>query len=418
MKTRTLATWALGDQVIVSITRFLIAILIGKYGSDAELGLYSVGFGILVVIVTGQEALFTTPYTYFFSGMAAKRQKSYAASTLFGAMCYLVLLTTLLVVAAVAIWAAGIQTTFLPVLLVLIIATPCSLLREFVRRWLYAHLRIPMATLLDGIFSVAVLAGLYVMLIQNQVTAVTAFIIISIASFLVFIVGTIQFQNEFQLTRKRVGIDAYRNFRFGRWTAGASLLSAALMYFSHWYLAWFKGEAVAGVFAACMTIVLLANPFLLGVTAFLAPRAAREFANQGAAGVKKLIGIVLGIVVVILGIFAVVLFQVGDWLIGLLFDESYRGHQMAIGVLALAMLGLGVSYCVACGLRALVKPQYDLYASVLGLLTTVILTLIFRPQTIESMAICFTCGVATMSVYRTVVFLSLAPSKRSLNVVT
>ena len=56
--------WALVDQGTVSATRLLIAVIVGKYGSEAELGLYAAGFGVLVTILGLGEALITKPYTF------------------------------------------------------------------------------------------------------------------------------------------------------------------------------------------------------------------------------------------------------------------------------------------------------------------------------------------------------------------
>jgi low temperature requirement protein LtrA len=74
------------------------------------------------------------------------------------------------------------------------------------------------------------------------------------------------------------------------------------------------------------------------------------------------------------------------------------------------MLGLGVNYIVACGLRALVQPQHDLYASIIGLSTTVLLTLVVQPADVGQMAMCFAIGVGTMAVYRLAVFMWMVRS--------
>ncbi|NNE00907.1 MAG: hypothetical protein HKN47_26630 [Pirellulaceae bacterium] len=407
MKTSSLAMWALFDQAVVSVTRFLIAIMIGKYGSESELGLYSVGFGLLIVITTGQESLLTTPYTFFVSRMKEARQRSYAANTLTATFMYLLLAMIVVLGAMLFTWLFRTQSNFLPILSVLLVITPVALLREFFRRWLFAHMRIPLAAGLDLVFSGALLTGLFALTRFSEVTAVNAFLVSAGASLVVVVVAAVQFRGDFETKKSRFGLDTYRNLRFGRWTAGASLLSACLMYFSHWYLALKHGESVAGLFAACMTIVLLANPFLLGISSFLAPRAAREFANHGKVGVRRLVGIFLVIVATVLALFSLVMFQIGDQLLGLLFNAGFQGHPMAIGILSLAMLGLGINYTVACGLRAIVLPQHDMYASVIGLGSTVILTLVVQPSETESMAICFAIGVWMMAAYRLAMFMHL-----------
>jgi O-antigen/teichoic acid export membrane protein len=407
MKDKTLPVWALFDQAVISATRFLIAVLVGKFGSESELGLYSAGFGLLVVIVTGQESLITTPYTFFVSQLEKPRQRSYAGSTLASALVYLAVATIALAAVVTVMWITGRRSGFPLILLAVVLILPVSLLREFCRRWLFAHFRIPMATIVDVVFSVTILGGLLVLTQINQVTAFNAFMVAGVGSLLAVLIAW-QFRKEFTLDGSRWRSDLHKNFRFGRWTAGASLLSATLMYFSHWYLVGSQGEAAAGLYAACLTLVFLANPFLLGLSSFLAPRAAAEFAERGHAGVRRVVLGYMAVVVAVLVAFAGLLAVLGDWLIGIVFESHYRGHQFTINVLAAAMIGIGINFTLACGLRALVQPQQDWYASLIGLGCTAMLTLVLRPDTVGMMAVCFACGVFAMAVYRVVIFLYLA----------
>lgn len=402
----SLPLWALIDQAAISATRFLIAVIVGKYGSDAELGLYSAGFGILVAIVTVQESLVTTPYTFFSSQLDQLKRNSFAGSALATVLAYLCTVTLLMGGVLTGLWVFGIHGDFLTILLALVLITPTALLREFCRRWLFAHLRIRMATLLDILFSAVTLICMVVLVVLDQATAFFALLITGLASAVV-VLFAFQFRDQFSFQKSEVRNDVSKKFRFGKWAAGASLLSAGLMYFAHWFLIATQGEAAAGVYAACLTLVLLANPFLLGLSSLLAPLAARAVADQGRPALRRLVFRYLIRVVGILVIFAGVLAFSGDWLLGTVFDASFQGNQYTINVLATALIGIGINFTLANGLYALGQPRHDLFAAAIGLGVTSLLTWLTQPENPGQMANCFTSGVLVMAIYRIVVFFLL-----------
>ena len=395
--------WALVDQATVSATRFLIAVIVGKYGSEAELGLYAAGFGVLVTIVGLQESLITTPYTFCTTQLDKLRQLSFAGSALTFVLLYLTVVTLLLGGATAALWFFDANGDFLPIMLALALITPTSLLREFTRRWLFAHLRIRMATLLDGLFSVVTLALLLGLVWFDAVSALYALLITGLAS-AVIVVCAFQFRRSFNLQRRGMRGDFAKKFSFGKWSAGASLLTATMMYFAPWYLIATQGEASAGLYAACLTLVLLANPLLLGLSSILAPIAARAFSEEGKIGVRRVVSKYLLIVTVLLIGFAGILSLTGDTLLGIVFDTSYQGNQYTINVLSLAMIGIGINFNLANGLYALGHPRQDLYAAAIGLSVTIFLAWLTQPSNPAQMANCFTSGVFAMAIYRIAVF--------------
>ena len=129
--------WALVDQATVSATRLLIAVIVGKYGSEAKLGLSAAEFGVLVTIVGLRESFITTPYT-----------------------C-------------------------------------CA-----TRRWLFAHLRIRIATLRDGLFSAVTLALLLGLDWFDTVSDLYALLITGLASAVIFVCD-FPFRRSFNLCSER-----------------------------------------------------------------------------------------------------------------------------------------------------------------------------------------------------------------------
>src|SRR5687768_6796463 len=73
---------ALVDQAVISATSFVATLLVGRAGGPDELGVYSLGFTILLVAHCLQDALVGGPYTVFGVRLDAHGRAQLAASAL------------------------------------------------------------------------------------------------------------------------------------------------------------------------------------------------------------------------------------------------------------------------------------------------------------------------------------------------
>jgi len=190
------------------------------------------------------------------------------------------------------------------------------------------------------------------------------------------------------------------------------------MYFCIWLLSGYVSKEASGVFFACFTVVLLANPFLLGVCSVLAPRSAREFHENGWDGMNRVliqyISLILG---VLLG-FSTVLWFFGEPITNLFFGSQYQdffdryldGNNSITSTLGLALPFLGLSFGVTCGLLAIGRPQDSFYSSVLGVVALAITNLSFGQISLQSAAISFLVSVIASTLAR-LCFLILAYRK-------
>src|SRR5215216_1683243 len=69
---------ALIDQGLVSGTRFLTTIIVGRYCGAGDLGTYSLAFSVLVLGCCFQEAIVTTPYAVLGQRLRRRSRTTYA----------------------------------------------------------------------------------------------------------------------------------------------------------------------------------------------------------------------------------------------------------------------------------------------------------------------------------------------------
>ena len=396
---------SLVDQVVVSGTRFATTVMIGRFGSEAELGVYSLAFSIVVLVLSFQESLISIPYTVFVKRLNESDQSSYAGSTLVQAICLNLIASAMLIVCCIGLITFEIAPGLPWILAILAVLLPFMLIREFARRYAFAHLDMRTVLSLDIGVSVFQLAGLALLVWSQDMTAVGTYLVTGVASALGALAWIGLSRSSFRWNRDRAISDVAKNWKFGKWVAGAHIISVMHMYLAHWMLVAVYDEKSTGIFSACMTVVVLANPFILGVTNVLSPKVAHLYVESGAEAVAKKVWQFCGLMSAVLITFAVFASIFGGRFIVFVFEKNYAGNDLAIAVLAFGTVALGISYSVAGGLRAIDRPETNLWAGIVGLIVTgIVSSLLITSLEILGTTIGLVAGFYAMAAYRTVAF--------------
>lgn len=406
--------WALSAQAILSLTRLFSKMVVGGRfgpGSEAELGYYDTAFGILMMVVALHEAFVTTPMTYFTHRVKVPEQRTFAGRMLSLSLAYCVL-------AAIGLGVALLARAFMknfesigPLMIALTALTvmmPFQLLREFSRRWLLATLQVWQSAVLELLFATLFIVFLLVMLAMETVSASTLFLYTGIANLACLVIWWKYFRTSFDPIVDGLATQTRKNFTYGKWIAGENLSSVGMIFFSQWFLMATQGEVAAGVYSACMTIVLMSNPFLLGVASLFAPQAAQEYENNGYRGLLAMLAKYTVLVTLVLGTFSAVLFFYGDFLTAKMFGESYRqfflehfqGRNDVTFILSLAMPCFGISFLLTNCLLATNRPQHNFTAAMLGMLVTIACNVLATSPNVKTAAYSFLAGVIVTTLAR------------------
>ena len=168
--------------------------------------------------------------------------------------------------------------------------------------------------------------------------------------------------------------DLRRSWDFGRWVAGAQLLGVVNTQGTLWLIALISDTASAGVFAACLAVVLLCNPLMLAVGNLLTPRAAQALARDGHAAMRRLIVRAAAALAAALGLFCIVLLLCGDWIMWRLYEgQEYTGHTTLLVLLGLTFLLSAVGMAVNDGIRAMGRADLEFASTLLDTLLTIAL---------------------------------------------
>lgn len=369
---------ALVDQGLVSGTRFLTTIIIGRYCGADELGTYSLAFSLLVLGCCFQEAIVTTPYAVLGQRLRNRSRSTYAGGI--ARMHFVAAVASALFLLGLALTAYLFQIRTLPTIaLVLSVTLPCSLAIEFVRRFTLAELDVRVAALLDAGVTAIQLCLLVLLALIGWLNASVALLAVGAAC----LVPATIWWNFCSKSRTDVNSSAARywrrNWSLGRWLVANQVTAVIHGFMPAWLLALLVGTKATGEFIAYFNIALLANPLVFAVGNLLTPRAAHTLAHEGLRATQLLVLRVLLYFVSLMAVFALGMSLFGHSLVQFIYGQSFVGLEKVGGLLGLTAVAWAISATCGSGLVALGRPRWGFVASCLGSMVTAVAIVVLAP---------------------------------------
>jgi O-antigen/teichoic acid export membrane protein len=370
---------AIVDQVVVSGTRFLTAVIVGRACGPRQLGDYTLGFTLYCLGACILTGLIAFPFTVYSHHMKDDDRRAYAGSVLAHFLIFDSVVMILLAFAAGGLATGGWRSDLAPFVAVLAITFPAAFVVEFTRRFALARLEVGAALLMDGAMSAVQVGGLLVLAWAGLLGASTAFVATGVAGAIAGLGWFAIARGQFAVRRPRLWPDAVKNFRFGRWSLASQLVLVARSTAVLWLLALLLDPSSTGIFVAGDNLVRLSAPLMMAVSNVFFPRAARLIAAGDLPSVRRLAGrsaIVLAAATAGLALFFVL---TGDRLLPALYGGAYAGQGAVVAVLAVAMVADALETVATNGLMALDRSQIVFSANMAGTALTLVIAAVLIP---------------------------------------
>jgi O-antigen/teichoic acid export membrane protein len=399
---------ALADQAVVSGASFLTTILVSRWTQAGQLGLYVIAISVIVTVLGVQESLIALPYTIQRQnapGAQAERAgRALIQSALFSVASFL-----LLAAAAVALWARGANSEAIVLAWATAAMAPFSLLREFARRFAFAHLDSAMALALDLAVTAIQIAALFGLGWTGNMSAATACLALGGACAVTALAWFSLAHAAFVFRPGALRGDVQQSWALGGWLLAGQITVSVQGYVAYWLLAALLGAATTGVFAACVSVVSFANPLIGGLRNILMPRAVEALRQGGLAPLRRQVAadtLLLGLTMIV---FCIVVALAGADVMRLLFPgKAYEGQALTVTILAVASLANAVGVPASNALAAMQRPQAIVWAGLLAVgLTGGLLWALVEPLGLLGAALAFLAGSVAASAGRWVAFLAL-----------
>ena len=246
------------------------------------------------------------------------------------------------------------------VIWVLVISGSFLLFREYARRVCFAALWMKAVLLLDFAVAAVQTIALGLLAYGGELSASRA---LEVMGLVCGVAGLVWFwgnRRAFQFSRAQVSSDVSRNWSFGRWVLGDSLVFFMGCELYPWILSSYHGAAAVGVLTACQGVVTLSGPFLQGCLNFLPAKAARVLARGGLEELRSLVVKFTAVVAAIVSLFCVTIIVFGSQLVEIIYGPKYAGNGMLISILAVNILVYALSMGMQFGLWALGRADLNL----------------------------------------------------------
>lgn len=359
------------DQGIVSGTSFVTSVMIGRMCSKEQLGIYYLALSIVLFVRGIQEQLVSAPYAVY-----CHRRKGRALATYTGSTLVHHLLLSALAACCLLLLVGMLSTGFGPAALtpiawVLLAAGPFLLLREYIRHLLFAQLKLTTAIAIDTTVAVLQLGSL-LLLSQLQLLSVPmVYVVMGLACAIASAAWFLFKKPVLRFKRSDCAADWRHNWPFAKWALATQLVGCTAPYILPWILTLAHDETATGTFAACCSLVGLANMFVMGLANFLTPKAANAFAAGGVNELREVLGKTAWLFAAPLSAFCLLTFVAGDHLTVFFYGDKYAGVGSIIAILALSMLANSMSITIGNGLWAMERPSANFRADLCSLLATI-----------------------------------------------
>jgi O-antigen/teichoic acid export membrane protein len=360
------------DQGITSFSNFLTGVIIARSCTKEEFGIYAVAFSIVIIMVEIQTRLISNPYMVYIKSNIVGSKNKYSGSTLLHQLVFSVVITGLflIILRLFLNFQNNNKEIISDSLLAFSIAALFILLKEFGRRIYLALLEPKRAIVIDGLAFFIQIAGLLILGKLGILSIKMAFVIIGISSALVTIIWFLSFYHQFSISLNRAISDLKLNWEFGKWLfiAGAAAALSSRAYI--WMLTAFRGPAEVAVLAACLGVILLANPVLLGLENYFGPQLIQTYINKGILRLRLVIerySIWIGFIMLF---YCSVIFLFGENILILIYGDKYSGFKLILFILSIKVFFLAITLPAGSSFYAFRKPKVHTKISIFSLVST------------------------------------------------
>jgi O-antigen/teichoic acid export membrane protein len=237
------------------------------------------------------------------------------------------------------------------------------MLREFARRVCFASLKLKTAFLFDTCIAVGQIGGLLLLARFGLLSASRAYWVIGTACGIA-VLWWLWSDREFYHPRMSESLaDLKKNWILGKWVFASGLVWAVSMNLYPWLLAAFHGVASTGVWAACLGVVSVANPALLGIQNLVGPKIAHVYAADGSRALRRLVLQITAVIVIPMSLLCLMMFIWGGRLVTLLYGRQYAGNNLVVAIMALIILVAVPSFSFSRALFAIERADLDFLVS-------------------------------------------------------
>jgi len=362
---------AIIEQGIFSGSNFILNVLLARWLSPSDYGVFALGFAVYLFVSGFHNAMILEPMSIFAASKYPDRLDVYFSSQFAFHFIVTAILGILVIIVSFALnyWQFG-EFLFSQALLGVGMFLPMTLLMWIVRRSYYLLKRPSSALFATVVYSVCLLAGAF--LLQSHVKSLFWwFALMGIASFVGSLAMLFDRIGRLDFGRlpewKPILMDQWF---FGRWIALATVFYSIGSQIQIFLAASLLGFEAAGAFRALQNLLLPMVQILTAIGTLSLSSLTFKFGKGDYKGMSQKSLQVAGVLIVIALVYELILWQESEWIVALLYNGKYSEFTWLIPLVGLVPLIQALQIRYSLVLRALQEPKFyladKLFAAVCG----------------------------------------------------
>jgi O-antigen/teichoic acid export membrane protein len=365
------------DQVIVSGSNFFTGLILGRFVSPTEYGVFVLAWTTLMIALSLQNALVCMPMSVIGAQKSETESATYWGSLLIvqvvlGIGICLIILVGSVILKNISTLSISYQS-FLPLISTTILSCFFFLGQEFFRRLLIIKLVLKDTLINDVVTHSIRVGGLLILLYAGTLNTVHSLLVISVS----FVIGTAfgfyKLFNSIQISYARIRHDLLESWQFGKWVM-AEMLPYTLSVQGYIYLtALFIGVQSTAALGASQNILNATNILILSFSNIMMPLAAKRFNTGGNKALTKLmtkVGILLAVPIVGFYLFTILF---AEEILVFVYNQNYGGYGMLLIICSIYFIISYFNRILQIMLYAKKKPDIGFFAKMLSFVVMVVL---------------------------------------------
>lgn len=370
---------AILDQAVFSGSNFVLNILLARWLSLEEFGVFSVTFTIFLVLTGFHNALLLEPMSVIGPAQHSDKLYQYMAGQI---RLHFVLTLPIGLLVAITGWlllTTQVGSAWLAKTLIgLGIAFPFLLLQWLVRRMFYIMERPSYAMFSSISYAILLLTGLWLADKNGILSASLAFGLMGGASLgSGLLMGLKMKEWLYSGSNLSLRIIYNANWEFGKWLVGAAILSGVVGRVQIFFVAGIINVEAAGALKVLQNYMLPMAQIVIAITSLALPNLAAEYGRGNIRTLQKkglFIGLALTCAAIVYGLG---LFVFAAPLEQLLYNGQFSSFNHLIPVVGLIPILSALATRFSLSLRAINKPKYFLIASAVNATVSFISAIFF-----------------------------------------
>ncbi len=265
---RRQAILSLADQAVFSGAMLVVNVLLARWTSPTEYGVFVVLFSLFLVLAGFHNALIIEPMSVFGARKAMRARRKYFRHVYLMHAFVAVSLAGIAGIGGLLLNGSALQ----PAGWALPLTVPLAMTFWLTRRACYVESHAGQALLLSTLYAIGVAAGIAWLHFTESLSAFSAFVVIGVVGFVVSLPSMVRvFLHRSTSSKLTFAGSVRQHLKYGRWSFGESIAFALGASILPLAIAWFMTVGDAGKFRALQILFLPLTHLTAGLGLMLLP---------------------------------------------------------------------------------------------------------------------------------------------------